>query len=160
MLKLKPYEQTKGYSSCGPVSLKIVLEFFGIKKTEKELIELTDCRLDIGTSGKNLLSAAKKLGLKGFIKDKATFKDLKYYVNKKKIPVIIDWFSATENSIAGHYSVIASIKNNKIIIADPEFGKIRSLDINIFKMLWFDFPGEFIRSRKDLILRRIIVLHK
>ena len=71
MLKLKPYIQTTGY--CGPASLKMVLEFYGVKKSEKELAKLSGATHKAGVNPAGLLKAANKLGFKGFIKDYATF---------------------------------------------------------------------------------------
>ena len=107
MLKLKPFEQKPGY--CGPASLKAVLSYFGVEKGEMSLVRLSKCSKDKGVEAENLLRAAKKLGFKGFIKDYSDFKDVKKFL-KKKIPVIVDWFSVDE----GHYSVIVGINDKKI----------------------------------------------
>ena len=154
MLKVKPFKQTTGF--CGPASLRIVLDYFGIKKSEKELAKLSGCSKSKGVEAEGLLKAVKKFGLKGFIKDFSKIKDIKKYVLKKKIPVIVDWFSEDE----GHYSVVAGIDNKNIYLQDPELSKIRKLEINDFKRIWFDFPGRFLRSKNDLIIRRLIIIHK
>src|SRR3989344_4871723 len=65
MLQIKPFMQKTGFS-CGPASLKIVLEYYGIHKTEKQLVRLTNCTY-YGTNAKNLLKTAEILGLKGII---------------------------------------------------------------------------------------------
>jgi len=75
---------------------------------------------------------------------------------ERKIPVIVDWFSVDE----GHYSAVVGINNKNIYLQDPELGKVRKLKINDFKRIWFDFPGEFLRSKKDIIIRRLIIIHK
>ena len=38
-------------------------------------------------------------------------------------------------------------------------GHRRALKVKTFRRLWFDFPGDFIKRRKDLIIRRMIVVH-
>lgn len=40
MLKLKPFQETLNASMCGPASLKIVLNYYGVEATEKELARL------------------------------------------------------------------------------------------------------------------------
>ena len=154
MLKVKPFKQTTGF--CGPASLRIVLDYFGIKKSEKELAKLSGCSKSKGVEAESLLKATAKLGLKGFIKDFSEIKDIRKYVLKKKMPVIVDWFSVDE----GHYSVVAGIDNKNIYLQDPELGKVRKLKIHDFKRIWFDFSGEFLRSKKDIIIRRLIVIYK
>ena len=137
----------------------MVAEYYGIKKSEKELARLSGCTLERGTTGEGLLRCGKKIGLKGFMKDFADINDIRYYVLRKKIPVIVDWFSQSDVS-DGHYSIVVHIDNKKIYLVDPEFGEIRSHNIDDFKRVWFDFDVLFLRSRKDLIIRRMIVLYK
>ncbi len=154
MLKVKPFKQTTGF--CGPASLRMVLDYYDIKKSEKELAKLSGCSKSKGVEAEGLLKAVKKFGLKGFIKDFSKIKDIKKYVQKKKIPVIVDWSSQAE----GHYSVVAGIDNKNIYLQDPELGKVRKLKIHDFKRIWFDFPGRFLRSENDIIIRRLIAIYK
>jgi hypothetical protein len=63
--------------------------------------------------------------------------------------IIVDWFSPEQ---AGHYSVVAGFEGNKILLADPHFGKIMKHEISWFEERWFDVVGE------ELILREIIVI--
>lgn len=154
MLKIKPYKQSIGY--CGPASLKMVLSYYGIDKSEKELAKLSGCKASKGVEAEGLLSAVKKLGLKGIIKDFSDFKDIRHYVLKKKIPVIVDWFSTDD----GHYSVVVNIDNSKIYLLDPETARLKSIKLNDFKRIWFDFPNKFIKSKSELLVRRLLVVHK
>lgn len=154
MLQIKPFRQRIGF--CGPVSLKLILDYFGIKKTEKEIANLCGYKKSKGVEAKNILRAAKKLGLDGFIKDLSVIKDVREYVLKKKIPVIVDWFSTDE----GHYSVVVDIDKDNIYLQDPELGHPRAMRIDDFKRVWFDFPGDFLCSKNDIVIRRMIVLYK
>jgi predicted double-glycine peptidase len=154
MLKIPPYRQRVG--SCGPASLKMVLRYYGIEITERELIRLTGCTKREGTSGRQIIRAAKKLGLKGIIRDEATFQDIKTYVLQKKIPVIVDWFSVDE----GHYSVVVDITHENIYMLDPSLGYLRAMRLQEFEKVWFDFSQEPVQTKDDLILRRIIVVYK
>ena len=153
MLNIKPFRQKPGY--CGPASLKMVLSYFGVEKSEMSLVRLSKCSKDKGATAENLLKAAKKLGFKGFIKDYSDFKDVKRFL-KKKIPVIVDWFSVDE----GHYSVVVRVDGKKIYLQDPELGRLKIMKLKEFKTVWFDFPGPFLKSEKDLIIRSMIVIHK
>ncbi|MEK7578177.1 MAG: cysteine peptidase family C39 domain-containing protein [Patescibacteria group bacterium] len=153
MLDIKPFKQTSGM--CGPAALKMVLEYFGVKKSEKELGQLTHCSPDRGTEAEDIVEAAEQLGFSGLIKDMADFNDIREYL-EKETPVIVDWFSENE----GHYSVVVSIDEENIYLQDPEIGGIRKLPLKTFKRIWFDFPDAFIKSKNDLILRRMIVIQK
>lgn len=154
MLEIKPFRQKTGY--CGPASLKMVLSYYGIGATEQELVKKTDCSLELGVEAWKIIKAAQEYGLQGFIKDEASLEDLRHYVLTKQIPVIVDWFSDDD----GHYSVVVDIDGENIYLLDPEIGYIRAMRLDRFKRVWFDFPGDFIQSRYDLNIRRMIVIYK
>lgn len=154
MLNIKSYRQKP--ELCGPACLKMVLEYYGIEKSEKELADLTLYQPLKGVSAENLLKAAKGMGLNAFYKDLSEIKDLESHVLKKKIPVIVDWFSTND----GHYSVVVDIDKENIYMQDPELGNLRTLDIETFKRVWFDFKGNYLTSKNDIIIRRMIVIYK
>jgi predicted double-glycine peptidase len=153
MLNVKPYRQKAGY--CGPASLKMVLGFYGVEKSEQELVKLTGCTKKKGTGAPAILKAARSLGFSGLIKDNCELSDISAFL-KIGIPVIIDWFSYDD----GHYSVVVALDKNNIFLQDPELGHIQGMNIKTFKRVWFDFQGDFLKSKKDLIVRRMIVLYR
>lgn len=152
MLQVKPFRQKSGF--CGPASLKMVLDYYGIKKSEKELVKLSGWTSELGVSAENLAKVAKKFGLKAVIKDFATIGDLRKYILQKKMPVIVDWFSTDE----GHYSVAVDIDKENIYLEDPEWGRLIAMRADTFKRVWFDFPGDFIKSKNEIVVRRMIIL--
>ncbi len=66
MIKLKPFKQSKGY--CGPACLKMVLSFYGIEKSEKELAILTKTNRIGGCSEDNIIKTAKMFGFDSYVK--------------------------------------------------------------------------------------------
>jgi predicted double-glycine peptidase len=102
-----------------------------------------------------MLGAARLYGFKTSLKDRASFQDIKTNLDKK-IPVIVDWFSTDE----GHYSVVVGLDKKNIYLQDPELGHLRTMDRTTFFRVWFDFDTEFIKTKNDLILRRMIVIYK
>lgn len=154
MINIKPYRQKP--ELCGPASLKMVLEYYGIENSEEKLADLANYIPSEGVNANGLLNAAKALGLEAFYKDSSEIKDIEFYVLKKKIPVIVDWFSTND----GHYSVVVDIDEENIYMQDPELGNLRTLDIETFKRVWFDFTGNYLKSKDDMIIRRMIVVYK
>jgi len=152
MIKIKPFKQSPGF--CGPACLKMIFSYYGVEKSEKELARISKCSRKMGVNAKGLLSAARLLGFKGAVRDYSSFEEIESYL-KKNVPVIVAWFSTDEK----HYSVVVDIDREYIYLQDPEIGRVRKLELGIFKKTWFDFPGEFIKSIKDLVIRRIIVIH-
>lgn len=154
MLAIKAVKQSEGH--CGPASLQMVLGYLGIEKTEKEIAALAGTSVENGTGAEGLVKAAEALGRTAIIKDFATVEDIQEYVVNQKIPVIVDWFSHDD----GHYSVVSDIDVSKgeITIVDPEIGDTVTMSIKDFKRVWFDFPGNELVSKEDIIIKRIIVI--
>ena len=154
MLKINPFRQKPG--CCGPASLKMVLGFLGKKITEKKLVEISGCTKSRGIRAEGLVRAAQELGFRAKIKDFADLKDINEWVNRKKIPVIVDWFAFE----GGHYSVVSGIDKENIYLEDPSLGHRRAMKLTTFKRLWFDFPNDYLKSKNELIIRRMIVIDK
>lgn len=161
MLKIKPFKSSPAH--CGPGVMKMFLGYYGIERTEKQLAKELKWNKVGGVRAKNIVKAAKKYGFKGFIKDNSSFDDIRYYVLKKKMPVIVEWFLEDE----AHFGVVAGIDSKNIYLMDP-YRKFKSFvrvlplfgESPSFQALWFGFEGAYMKSKKDLILRRMVVLEK
>ncbi|MBW3015369.1 C39 family peptidase [Candidatus Woesearchaeota archaeon] len=148
MIKVKLFKQSRGY--CGPASFKMVLSAYGITKSENYLARITKTSRRSGCAESNLVRAAIRLGFDAYVKQNSSIKELKSLV-KKGIPVIVDWFSPEE---AGHYSVVVGFEGDKILLADPHFGKLKRHKIPWFEERWFDLPFQ------GLIKKEIVVISK
>lgn len=151
-LKISPFRQRTGY--CGPSSLKMVLGYFGIVLTEHRLARMSNCSKAYGLSAEKMADVARGLGLHAHVVDGAEYEDIRRYVLKKKVPVIVYWLSGEE----GHYSVVAGIDRENIYLQDPEIGHLRSFRLSSFRKLWFGFARD-VPSRGNLAVRRIIIIH-
>lgn len=147
------FQQSEG--ACGPAALKIVLENFGVRRTEKQLIKMCNCTPASGISANTMIKIVKKLGLKGFIKNNSDIKEIKELL-KKEYMVIVSWFLEDD----GHYSVVSHFDRENIYLQDPHLGHMRAIRLSIFKRIWFDFDTSYMKTKNDLILRRIIVIHR
>jgi predicted double-glycine peptidase len=147
---------------CGPASLKIVLNYYNIEKTERELAELMG-KTEDGTDEKGFAKAAEDLGLDIEIQNESSFADIQKWIDKS-IPVIVDWFTRgradySDSEIAdGHYSVVAGLDEKFIYLQDPEIGGIREMGKDDFIKVWFDFSGKYI-SPNELIIRQLIAVY-
>jgi predicted double-glycine peptidase len=156
-IKIKPVGQKNG--GCGPASLRGAMDYWGVIASEAEIAEIAGTTPEKGTSKEGLIKAAKHFGFDVFIKENASLDDLRKYV-KEEIPVIVAWFCKDD----GHYSVVVDINKNNIILSDPAlkkpfiYGNTRKMSCKKFQRLWFDFPDDFIKEPKDLILRMIMVI--
>lgn len=163
LLKLEPFQETLHAGMCGPASLKIVLDYYGVHKSEQELALLTETT-ELGTNDTHIARAAESLGFEVVIKNGSSFSDIEEWL-EKKVPVIVNWFTRgradyPDSEVAdGHYSVVAGLDAEYIYLQDPEIGKIRTLKREDFMHVWFDFSGEYIQS-DELIIRQLIVVYR
>jgi hypothetical protein len=163
-LNLKPFQETLHVGMCGPASLKIMLDYYGIDKTEKELAELAGSNPELGVNDKDIVRAAESLGFKAEIKNESSFEEIGWWL-EKGVPVIVDWFTRgrqdyDDSEVAdGHYSVVAGLDDEHIYLQDPEIGGERKIKRGDFLKVWFDFTGETIKS-DELVIRQIIVIYK
>lgn len=149
---------------CGPASLKMVLEYWGIEKSEKEIADLRSNPQSNNTSDQDIKHIAESFGLTVEIKNESTFEDISYWL-EKKVPVIVDWFTRgrsdySDSEVAdGHYSIVVGIDTKNIYLQDPEIGGERRINREDFIKVWFDFKGDEIKA-DGLIIRQIIAIHK
>lgn len=164
MLKIKPFQETLNASMCGPASLKIVLDYYGLEKSEKELAKLCQHDINLGIDDEKIKKLAESLEFKVKIKNNSNFKNIEKWLDKK-VPVIVNWFTRgrqdySESEVAdGHYSVVSGLDEKYIYLQDPEIGKIRKLKRDDFMRVWFDFKGEYIKPN-ELIIRQIIAIYR
>lgn len=162
LLELNPFQETLHAGMCGPASLKIVLDYYGVNKSEQELATLTNTTV-LGTNAENIAHAAESLGFKAVIKNESSLSDIEEWLGKK-VPVIVSWFTRgrldySDSEVAdGHYSVVAGLDSGHIYLQDPETGNLRTLKREDFMKVWFDFSGEYIQP-DELIVRQLIAIY-
>ncbi len=164
-LDIKPFQETLHGGYCGPASLKIVLDYYGLEKSEEELAEMCHRNSDLGVDAKAIKEVAEKLGFKVEIKNKSSFEDIEKWL-KKDVPVIVNWFTRgrddyPEDEVAdGHYSVVAGLDGNFIYLQDPEVGRMRKIARDDFYRVWFDFSSDYIEKWEEMIIRQIIAIYR
>ncbi|MSU54295.1 MAG: hypothetical protein EXS48_00445 [Candidatus Staskawiczbacteria bacterium] len=164
LLPVKPFQETLFKSMCGPASLKMVFDYYGIEKSEEEIAKLAGTTDDLGTDDQGIKKAAEELGFTVEIKNESSFEDIQVYLSKKT-PVIVNWFTRgridyDDSQVPdGHYSVVVGLDDEFIYLQDPEIGKLRKIERDDFMKVWFDFTGEYIKP-DELIVRQLIAVSK
>jgi len=164
LLDVKSFQETLGADMCGPASLKIVLNYNGVDKSEEELAKMAGHKKGLGIDDKGIKTVAEKFGFKVKIKNGSSFKDIESWL-KKDIPIIVNWFTrgrtdyGDSSTADGHYSVIMGLDDEFIYLQDPELGVMRKIARNDFMRVWFDFKGEYLKP-KELIIRQILAIYK
>jgi ABC-type bacteriocin/lantibiotic exporter with double-glycine peptidase domain len=135
MLELKKIEkQLPGY--CGPASLKIVLDYYGVQKGQNEIAKLANASVEEGAEPWGLVQAASQLGFKASYISNGSLEDLREFI-KLNIPVVIDY----QRKWGGHYSVVIGFEEDKIVLADPQKAKVVKEKIDKFSNSWWESYG-------------------
>jgi len=119
----------------------MVLQYFGIKATQKNLARLAHTTHERGTSHRDILRVFRSYGFQTQEKEFAAFATIRRTL-KRRVPVIVNWYSPFSFPAEGHYSVVIDINRSTITLADPEMGTARKIKLHNFAQLWFDFAGD------------------
>ena len=114
---VRPRKQRTSWT-CGPASLRTIFNHYGVKVSERELVDEGSIGKD-GTCIKTMRMLARRHGFTFYSKLNATTDDLKYWL-LKEIPVLVcyqDWGAPNGNN--GHYAVVSGISRTHVRIADP-----------------------------------------
>lgn len=161
-LKLPKHQQEK--DNCGPASLRIVASFFGRDYTERQLAKMLGTNARFGTSQEALIKGAERLGAEVFAAHNSRITDLRYFLQVKRLPVIVGWYSPGrpryrkykpgEDFPWGHFSVAYHVSRTHIYLRDPDVpsGR-RRLSLRRFKFLWWDTD-----SRRRISVRRWLMV--
>lgn len=126
------FKQETSYT-CGPASLRMVLDSFYIKQTEKQISKITKANDKEGIWFKDLAKAVLKYNLSYIEKDNSAIKELKRLL-KQKYRIIVCFFDKKQNAF--HYSVIKKIDERRIFLYDPWNGPNKSYSIKYFNTIW------------------------
>lgn len=165
LLPVQPFQETLNAGMCGPASLKMVLAYYGVEKTESELAQLCNTDPDLGTTDEGIKKAAEQLGFTAEIHNNSSFDDIQMWLDKN-VPMIVNWFTRgrtdyDESEVPdGHLSVVVGLDDENIYLQDPEIGKLRTLDRDDFMRAWFDFKPAYITSWDDMIIRQLIAVYR
>jgi len=154
-LRVKPFEQSSGL--CGPASLKMLLGYFGRDYEESYLTHLAGATPETGADHIQLVKSAGVLGATVFEKAGGSIRELRRFVLKERLPVMIGWWSGPERTreevVAdpsldeGHYSVVYHLTAKHVFLMDPELKKgTRRMTVKEFLAAWWDLDTpEYLR---------------
>ena len=136
MLEVPFHHQNTRYS-CGPASLKMVLEFFGVHVDERKIAKIAHTNKD-GTKHKYLISTARIEGFYCYIHDNSTLHEIFHFISIG-LPVIVHIVEPTSGE--GHYSVVVGFSRKGVILNDPWNGKRFVMGYDKFIENWHSGKG-------------------
>jgi ABC-type bacteriocin/lantibiotic exporter with double-glycine peptidase domain len=146
-----PYYMQETEYSCGAASMRMVLAYFGIDKSEAQVRKLLGTRPDGGTYFAGFLNAAKKLKLKYVSEENSSITHLEPLL-KGGYQIIVCYYDVKDKT--DHYAVVKKIDAEKIHFFDPWYGAYHNYSKAYFRKIWHS------RERKDKAKRWFIAIKK
>lgn len=144
---VKPIQQPDD-TTCGPAALKHALAIFGQRKSVQYLMELCKTNRN-GTTTKNMIAAANKLGFSVLVVQYATLHHLqsalKYNPNQHRAVLVSYLYDLDEKKRphpdSGHWAVVSSYRPSKsrIVLLDSASARKKSYAWADFRSRWMDF---------------------
>lgn len=145
--QIQPIQQPDDYT-CGPASLKVALQILGKRKSLPTLIDICKTNRN-GTSTKNLIAAANKVGLYVLAVQYATLHHLqsalKYPPNKVRATLVTYLYDIDDNDKphpeSGHWATVAGYRSSdsRIVIFDSSYAIKKSYNWKDFRRRWIDY---------------------
>jgi len=159
-MKIKPIKQ-RDSSACAPTCIEMVLNYFDVPHTVKEITKVTDYKKEGGMYNLQLVKAILNFGLKVKKRTNASWEEL-MKENTKESAIIVSWML---EGYIGHVSVVEKVTETHIFLAEPTTGRIMKVEKIKFLRLWWDFEGQggdvwYPETKADVQLRFAIVVTK
>jgi predicted double-glycine peptidase len=132
--KFKLHKQEYDYS-CGPASLQMLYEKFGLSIAESRIIEEMGPNNE-GYSWNEIKKNIGKQGLRSQLLRDSSFEELLKYPNE-----IVCYHTNRSKDPGFHYSLVLQIDDNSITLADPNFGDVVTYGREQFMSIWHDEEG-------------------
>ena len=130
-----PYHKQITDYYCGPASLQMVLEYFGIHTSQQKLAEHLNTTPDNGTDHSDLIRVAREHGFYCYVNQESTLEEVRHFL-AQKLPVIVNFMEPKDND--PHYAVVIDQQDENIILHDPWNGKEFALLDKWFLDHWYD----------------------
>jgi len=149
-LNLNDVQQETSYS-CGASAARSILLYYGIVRSEKQIVEEFGTNESSGTSPEQLIMGFNKYGLEAIAKKNATLNDINKNLDEK-YPTLVavqawlenyppkNWENNWED---GHWLIVIGMDNQNIYFEDPSLlGSKGYMTKDEFLSRWHDYVGE------------------
>jgi len=155
-MKISPIKQ-RDDSACGPTTIQMILKYFGIQHSYKEVITVSKYKAEEGLSNKDIVNVFKKFNFNVKEKTNTQWSDLVCY-NTRNNAIVVSWML---EGYIGHFSVVEKVSKNFIELADPHSGKIIKMGRIMFMRLWMDYDDIWYPIKNtDIQLRWMCIVSK
>jgi len=127
------YYQQKTWT-CGAAAMRMALETVGIKRTEKQLVNLLRTDKVGWTRNRDMAHLVERLKLSYLVHRKGTLKELEDLLKKKYIIIVCYYYELDK---VGHFGVVTKIDARYVYVHDPAEGPNIKYMRPHFSRLWY-----------------------
>ncbi len=151
-LRVAVVRQTR--NACAPATMRMALARYRVHVPERELKRgMRWNRRDGVWDSKQMLNALPP-GMAGWKMDPSSLHDIAAQLRLHR-SVMVNWMKGR----LGHLSLVVHLDRQNIYLADPEERKIVGMQRGEFVQRWMGVRGNVIRSPKDIVRRRMLVVY-
>jgi len=133
-MKLKvPYHKQETTYTCAIATLRMILDFLGIKNHRNKLVKGLKPDKEEGVPHGRIIEFIREVGLYSYVNNESDIDEIKYYL-KEGNPVIVNYLDLVDNE--GHYSIIVGFEEHKFILNDPWNGEGFEIGFKDFEKRW------------------------
>lgn len=140
MLDVPFYTQDTAYS-CGAASVQMLLAYFGMRRSEHELMERLHTDRLYGTHHQAILTELAKDGLFVYVNADAHLDEIAFFLEHRKLPSLVHYIEPDADE--GHYALVIGVDRRLVTLNDPWHGPRYTLSVREFEMRWHDERGAF-----------------
>ncbi|MEK6941099.1 MAG: cysteine peptidase family C39 domain-containing protein [Nanoarchaeota archaeon] len=140
-MKIPFYHQETCWT-CGAATMRMALEYFGIKRSEKQVVKLLKTNKAHGSPHKNFSLVAEHFRINHTTMRNAKIRDIKDLISNNWV-VIIGQFDTINNF--GHYVVVNKVYGKFLYLNDPSLykeDKRNKITCKKFNSIWYDTEKE------------------
>jgi len=146
-IKAKAFQQETDYT-CLPACIRIVLNFFGDEKPEKEIASACHTT-NAGTRFRDAVHAIRSVGYEVTqIQDGSLDELFTSILNKEPVIVALGAEHLPYGDFGSHAVVIIGFEGNNAVLIEPAFGKEIKIDLLEFLKAWQS------RGKKGIIIHQ------
>lgn len=155
-IKAKIIEPQERYGWCGPACLRAAAVEQGVPCPDQgELVAMmgTD---EMGTSHVMMETAARLLGLDARWVFHLGFEELNK-LREQGHTIVINWMSGHDDERDGHYSLVAQVTADRVVLHDPEgIGSVRIIERGRLEEKWYDLTrdGSVVNHAALVLIKR------
>lgn len=131
-----PFRRQKRDYTCGPVTVQMLLAFYGRAVSRERLIKELGTTERSGTSRRRIVDVLRDRGFAVHAHSHWTARELCRRLNEG-VPVIVNYREPQDDE--GHYAVAVACKNGRVVLNDPWHGPRFSLPMKEFVARWYGY---------------------